>query len=280
MSSDPTATLATDAALEDRITAIIREAGLCRPVNRFFGDARTADTVTPAAALRVGRQWQAMTKAFMFTTIAGLGVMARRFHREDAPDREVLGAFQTAYRVIGDDLANLAPEFSAVSPKGVSGVHYVWWEESILGPLADAVSDAEAADAARLPDGVRDLLANMERLADSPLGAAVQLRVVEAIALDIAVAFRRMYSKVRVAGAGPYTADGALDWIDSHIKAETVHAKSVSDDETGMTVVAATEAERAELLTLAEEYAGNWAKALDAFADALAGTPALLASAR
>ncbi|MFF7231770.1 DUF6202 family protein [Streptomyces sioyaensis] len=272
--------LVSDSALEDRITAIIREAGLCRPANRFFGDARTAESVTPIAALKVGRQWQAMTKAFMFTTIVSLGLMARRFNRESAPEQEVLGAFQTAYRVIGDDLANLAPEFSAVSPKGVAGVHYVWWEDTIIGPLASAVDQAVAASAEQLPEGVRDLLANMDRLAESPLGAAVQLRVVEAIALDIAVAFRRMYSKVRVDGRSPYTASGALDWIDSHIKAETVHAKSVSDDETGMTVIAATAEEREDLVTLAEEYVKNWARALDEFADALADAPALVGSAR
>ncbi|MEW9513666.1 DUF6202 family protein [Streptomyces bacillaris] len=279
MSTDRSA-LASDSAREARVTAIIREAGLCRPENRFFHDARTVESVTPAAALKVGRQWQAMTKAFMFTTVASLGLMARRFHHESAPDQEVLGAFQTAYLVIGDDLANLAPEFSAVSPKGVSGVHYVWWEDSILKPLTGEVSHADAAAAEQLPPGVQALLANMEQLADSPLGAAVQLRVVEAIALDIAVAFRRVYSKVRVNGDSPYTEDKTLSWIDSHIKAETVHAKSVSDDETGMTVIASTAQERADLLTLAEEYAGNWAMALNEFADALAEAPALVGSVR
>ncbi|MGW1675312.1 DUF6202 family protein [Streptomyces sp. NPDC002324] len=268
-----TAVLTSDSVLEDRITAIIRETGLCRPANRFFSDVRIAEHIAPLAALRVGRQWQAMTKSFMFTTISSLGLMARDFNQQIAPDRGVLGAFQTAYLVIGDDLANLAPEFAAVSPKGVAGVHYLWWEESILGPLLASVGETERAEADQLPEGVRGLLANMERLAQSPLGAAVQLRVVEAIALDIAVAFRRMYAKVRIDGASPYSTESALAWIDSHIKAETVHAKSVSDDETGMTVAAATAAERAELLVLSEEYAKSWAAALNEFADALVNAP-------
>jgi hypothetical protein len=268
-----TAVLTSDSVLEDRITAIIREAGLCRPDNRFFSDVRIAEHIAPFSALRVGRQWQAMTKSFMFTTISSLGLMARAFNQQTTPDRGVLGAFQTAYLVIGDDLANLAPEFAAVSPKGVAGVHYLWWEESILGPLVASVGEAERVEADQLPEGVRRLLANMERLAQSPLGAAVQLRVVEAIALDIAVAFRRMYAKVRIDGVSPYNTESALAWIDSHIKAETAHAKSVSDDETGMTVAAATAGERAELLVLCEEYAKSWAGALDEFADALVNAP-------
>lgn len=259
----------SDADLEDRITSIIDEAGLCRPVNAFFNAARALDSVPPPAALRIGRQWHAMTKAFMFTTVASLGLMARRFGAEHAPDHDVLGAFQTAFQVIGDDLANAAPEFSAVAPEGVKGIHYIWWEDTIIAPLAALLHDTAAESPDELPAGVRSLLANMHRLADSPLGAAVQLRVVEAIALDIAVAFRRLYSKVQVGDIKPYAADGALDWVDSHIKAETVHAKCVSDEATGMTVIASTPQERTELLAFAEEYAASWAGALNEFATEL-----------
>ncbi|GHH72910.1 hypothetical protein GCM10017673_28570 [Streptosporangium violaceochromogenes] len=222
----------------------------------------------PDAALEIARQWQAMTKSFMFTTISSLGVMARRFTAQEAPDHEVLGAFQTAYRVIGDDLDNFAPEFSAVSPRGVAGIHYVWWRDSIVAPLEAVIPGAGRE--ARPPDGVAGLLRNMDDLAGSPLGAAVQLRVVETIALDIAVAFRRVFSKVCVDGRKVFPSPESLAWIDSHIKAETGHAESVSDHETGTTVMAESEEERAELLRLATEYARNWALALDVFAAALA----------
>lgn len=254
----------TTTSLDDRVTEIITAAGLVRPANKFFAHARSVERVEPAAALHIALQWQAMTRAFMFTTVASLGVLARRFSTGAEPDREVLGAYQTAYQVIGDDMANFAPEFSAVSPKGADGVHYVWWADSIVGPLANAIEPTETK-----PDGgVAALIANMTRLAGEPLGAAVQLRVVEAIALDIAVAFRRVYTKV---DAELYRAPGALDWIDSHIKAETSHANSVSDHETGMTTMAATAEERAEFERLALEYTANWARALDDFAATLAG---------
>ena len=251
--------------LEDRISEAIAEAGLCRPDNRFFEHARAAEHVEPLAALRIARQWQSMTRAFMFTTVAGLGSLAVRFAAGAEPDREVLGAFQTAYRVIGDDMANFAPDFAAVSPRGVDGVHYLWWADSIVAPLVNALGPADAEPAGDASEGVAALIANMARLAEEPLGAAVQLRVVEAIALDIAVAFRRIFARVEVAGAALYREPGALDWIDSHIRAETSHAKSVSDDETGMTAMAATPGEREEFLRLAVEYAANWARALGDF---------------
>ena len=272
--------LVSEKDLEHRISQTIAEAGLRRPHNRFFNDARTVEPVTPSAALRVGLQWQAMTKSFMFTTVASLGLLASRFNDEAASDREVLGAFQTAYLVIGDDLGNIAPEFAAVSPKGVTGMHYLWWADSIVAPLTGVVDSGQAASAAELPDGVAALLANMKRLAASPLGAAVQLRVVEDIALDIAVAFRRMYSRVAVDGTKVYGATGALDWVDSHIKAETSHAQSVSDHETGMAAIAATAEERTAMLRLVQEYAANWALALDDFAEALAPQPLPVGAAR
>ncbi|QUQ67490.1 DUF6202 family protein [Kutzneria sp. CA-103260] len=258
-------------SFEDRITQIIADAGLVRPDNRFFADARSVERVEPVAGLRIALQWQAMTRAFMFTTVASLGLLAREFSTGTEPDREVLGAYQTAYQVIGDDMANLAPEFAAVSPKGADGVHYVWWADSIVAPLANAVSPAEATAAAATTDGVAALIANMRRLAEEPLGAAVQLRVVEAIALDIAVAFRRVYTKVDLGDTKLYGDPGALDWIDSHIKAETSHASSVSDHETGMTAMVVTEDQRAEFERLALEYTGNWARALNDFDSALVG---------
>ncbi len=205
----------------------------------------------------------------MFTTLAGLGVMARRLNEEQAPSRVFLGAFQTVYQVIGDDLANAAPEFSAVAPKGPDGIHYVWWEDTIVAPV-EALVTAEIRDrAAELPVAVTDLLANMDRLATEPLGAAVQLRVVETIALDIAVAFRRMYGKVEADGSALFGHDGALEWVDSHIRAETVHAAQVSADETGMTSLVASLAEADEFVRLSVEYAEHWSHSLASFVDCL-----------
>lgn len=259
--------------LDERIDAIISESQLRRPRNRFFERAQAADVVTPAAALAIGYHWHVMTRQFMLTTVSSLGTLAREFAAQPAPARDLLGVFQTAYQVIGDDVANLAPEFSAVSPKGPAGIHFVWWEDTIVAPLEEHVDAEGRAAAARLPEGVTALLEDMDRLAEHPMGACVQLRVVETIALDIAVAFRRTCSKVLVDhGRKVFTSTGQLAWIDSHIKAETGHAAQVSNDETGMSGIAVTEERQAEFLSLTERYAHRWSLALADFADALRTT--------
>jgi hypothetical protein len=256
-------------ALDERVDLEIAEAGLGRADNRFFSFARGYETVDFRGPLAVAHQWRAMTKAFMFTTLAGLGVTARALTAQQSPSRDVLAAFQTIFRVIGDDLDNLAPVFSAVSPKGPAGAHYVWWEDSIIAPLSEHVDEAGRKSAAELPEGVVRLIENMERFADSPLGAAVQLRVVETIALDIAVAFRRVYGKLEVNGERLFPETEDLAWIDSHIKAETMHAAQVSDDETGMTFLVTTEAEARTFAEMTAEYSASWAGGLNAFADSL-----------
>ncbi len=146
----------------------------------------------------------------MFTTLSGLGVTARALSAQNAPSHDVLGAFQTIFRVIGDDLDNFAPEFGAVAPKGVPGMHYIWWEDSIIARLSAELDEESRLTATEMPDGVAQLLSNMHRLAYSPLGAAVQLRVVETIALDIAVAFRRVYGKLSSAGRPLFPNPGDL----------------------------------------------------------------------
>jgi hypothetical protein len=258
---------APDVDLERLLDHIIRDVGLRRPENEFFSRASAISTVSPGAALTLARQWQAVTKTFMFTTIAGLGVMAREMNHRQETNRIVLAAFQTAYRVIGDDLCNLAPVFSAVSPKGAEGVHYLWWADSITSPLAAAASEAASRTIDEAGEGVIGLMEKMTALADTPIGPAVQLRVVESIALDIAVAFRRIYSKTLADGQKIFPTARSLSWIDSHIKAETQHFKSVSDEETGMTAFIETEAERALFPAMAGGYALSWAGALREFSE-------------
>ncbi|MER7466106.1 DUF6202 family protein [Streptomyces sp. NPDC097981] len=260
-------------ALDELVDQEIAAAGLGRVDNRFFSFARGYETDDFQGALAVAHQWRAMTKAFMYTTLSSLGVIAHRLARQETPSRDVLAAFQTIFRVIGDDLDNLAPVFAAVAPKGPDGAHYVWWEDAVIAPVSEHVGEAGREAARQLPEGVVRLIENMERFADSPLGAAVQLRVVETIALDIAVGFRRVYGKLEADGRRLFPEPGDLAWIDSHIKAETMHAAQVSDDETGMTTLLTTEEEARLFAGMVREYSASWAGALNAFADSL-GLPA------
>ncbi|MEV7040414.1 DUF6202 family protein [Amycolatopsis sp. NPDC051061] len=256
----------TAPTLDDQVNRLIDGAGLNRENNEFFHRARHCPTVTPEAAYTIAATWGRMTRSFMFTTIASLGLNARRFAMTEEPNHLELAVFQTAYRVIGDDVANFAGEFAAVGPQGAAGIHYVWWHDTVTARLAPHAGEARTPG---VPAGARVLLASMARLADEPLGAAVQLRVVEHIALDIAVAFRRVCTNVVVDGAPLFARHGDLDWIDSHIRAETGHAASVSDDETGMTTAVAPTPDRDRFVALVAEYVASWAGALDEFARVL-----------
>lgn len=255
--------------VERRVDKQITEARLRRGDNRFFAAAKNSNPVTPECALAIAIQFHAMTRMFMFSTISGLGVMARTFSHQKMTDRQLLGVFQTAYHVIGDDLCNIDPEFDSVAPRGPAGIHYLWWYESILGPIAAHVDEARQETISVIPPAVQQLLDNMDRLATHPFGAAVQLRVVETIAQDVAVAFRRMLANMTVDGQSIFPAADDLAWVDSHIRAETSHARKVSDHEVGMAGIVMTELEAEEFVQLTGEYAVNWSRSIEGYVNYL-----------
>lgn len=262
---------AEQSLLEDRVDDQITAARLRPADHPFFAAAKRVAHVEPADALAIAVQFREMTKAFMFTTIAGLGTVARSFAKHPSPHRDVLAVFQTAYRVIGDDLDNIGPVFCTMGPKGPAGMHYVWWDESIVEPIAAHVDDDARSRATVLPPPLLDLLTNMDRLATHPLGSAVQLRVVEAIARDVAIAFRRMLPKVRAGETAIFTSSKDLVWVDAHIRAEALHARQVSDHETGMVAVVTSGVEADEFVSLVDEYATNWSRCLAVYVEHLGG---------
>lgn len=254
---------------DEQIAGCIESARLTRDTNRFFMEAKSVESIEPLPALGVAHGWREITKAFMFTSLAGLGVMAAEADEQTNPNHNQLKAIQTIFQVIGDDLSNLMPVFREVAPKGPEGMHYAWWESTIVNPLKDAVG-APANDTTHLLGPcARALIADMRGLIHEPLGAAVQLRVVEAIALDITVAFKRVFSKVEIDGQRLFTRPEQFQWMDSHIHAEVEHHKAVSDDDTGTTTVADTEEKQTHMLRLTQQYAARWNAALGEFADHL-----------
>jgi hypothetical protein len=250
--------------VEARANSAIEAAKLRRRDHPFLLAAQDAEAISLADALAMCCQFQAMTRMFMFTTISGLGVIARGLARGTQSDRDELAMFQTAYCVIGDDLANLAPAFGEVAPAGPAGIHYLWWQDSFREPIAACLTQQERDRAALIPPELGELLDNMDRLAVHPLGCAVQLRVVEAIAKDVAVALRRVLAKVTVGGR-PLFSRADMTWLDAHIRAETMHAKQVSDEDSGMSLVVKSEAEGELFVELVAEYATNWSRALNVY---------------
>lgn len=257
---------------DEQIAECVESAQLTRDTNRFFIEAKSVESIEPLSALGIAHGWREITKAFMFTSIAGMGVMAAEADAQTRPNNNLLKAIQTIFQVIGDDLSNLMPVFREVAPKGPDGMHYAWWESTIVNPLKDVVG-APANDTTQLLGPcARALIADMRRLIHEPLGAAVQLRVVEAIALDITVAFKRVFSKVEADGQRLFTRPEQFQWMDSHIHAEVEHHKAVSDDDTGTTAIADTEEKQAHMLRLTRQYAARWNAALGEFADHLSVT--------
>jgi hypothetical protein len=249
--------------LDQQIAQCIEGASLTRDCNSFFMGALHLKMMEPAAALRIAHAWREITKTFMFTSIAGLGLMAREAAAQEHPPEALLTTMQTIFGVIGDDFANLMPAFQKVAPTGPAGMHYAWWESDIVSPLMAVTGTTKNPP---LGAGSRRLTEQMRRLADEPLGAAIQLRVVEAIALDLTVAFKRVMTKVTVDGKRLFARRAQLAWMNSHIEAEVAHHKAVSNDDTGTSAIADTEAKRARMLQLTREYVANWSLVLEEFA--------------
>jgi hypothetical protein len=266
---DDLALPASSGDVDNQLARLINDSGLSSSGNRFFQAARAVRQVDGEAALRIAHYWREVTKTFMLTTIAGVGRMAEEASRQADPPRHYLGVMQTIFRVIGDDLNNEMHLFKAVAPVGVGGIHYVWWEDSILRPVAERLRRRGADQMPGLPSRVVALQELMHRMSRSPLGTAVQLRVVEAIALDVVVAFKRVFTRLVIGGSKVFPAGEQLAWMNSHIQAEVAHHSEVSNQGCGMASLADTEAKQKEMLGLTAGYARAWNAALEDFAAAL-----------
>ena len=255
-------------ALEAAMDAIISDACLRPSRNAFFRAARAVATVDAPSGLHIAHNWREITKTFMLSTIVGLGEIARAELSARDPAFNALGVLQTGVRVIADDLDNAAPAFAARAPGVIDGVHYLWWQASILQRIAARCPADVLLHCHASPPTVA-LTGFMRDVATSPLGAAVQLRVVETIARDIAIAFRRVFSRLEIGGEKLFAGRDDLAWIDTHIQAEVIHARDVCDGETGMASLAVSEPERQRLLALTRHYAHLWNEVLEDFAAVL-----------
>jgi hypothetical protein len=81
---------------EAAINQILAEAGLRS--HPFFAPPPGAGAPSPEAAWQIARAWGEITKAFMFTTIASLGVLAAEMDTAPAPaERQQLLTATTEY---------------------------------------------------------------------------------------------------------------------------------------------------------------------------------------
>lgn len=250
---------------ESKVVECLKSNELTSDTNRFFSIARGVKLINPEAALRIAYGWREITKTFMFTSLTGLGILASEAEASNNPDISLLQTIQTSFKVIGDDLTNNMQVFKDVAPAGPTGMHYAWWETDIVDVLRAIIPDKKEHEF--LSPNSQNLIQNMRKLSSDSLGCPVQLRVVEAIALEITIAFKRIFSKVERNGQKLFIKKEQLNWMYSHIHAEVEHHKSVTDEKSGTTVIANTKLKQQRMLELIEEYARNWNAALNDFAD-------------
>lgn len=250
--------------LENKINTIILSSQLTKETNPFFLLAskyqRNNKEITIPVGFTIANHWEILTKTFMFTTFQSLSRLSEEMTTMDKIPDNLLMAFQTGIGVINDDLNNNHPAFHAVAPSGAKGIHYKWWHHDIVKPLKDLSPTTSCA----IAPGTQALLAGMKELANNKLGFAIQLRVVEAIALDIAVSFRSIFENISQNNQSLFSRK-ELNWIIAHIKAEITHHQQVANDNDGIAFLATSAKDQLEFISTLQWYANLWTVALDDF---------------
>lgn len=243
--------------IDSKIDHLIENAKITKETNPFFIKAKQVSQVPLEPALMIAFNWREITKKFMFTVLTGLGVMAEKINELDFPSKYAMRVLQTGIAVISDDLNNVFPALAEKAPSGPEGAHYIWWENSILVPLLEA-GHKKSLPIPIISSKTKRLLQNMNKLSKNSLGVAIQLRVVEAIALDIVLAFLPLFSKTSLDTQPIFQSRENLSWITAHIKAEVIHHRQVTHDDNGVMNIVNTIKEQEELFFLAEEYINSW----------------------
>lgn len=258
-------TLLSPEELDAKITDMIESAGLTQQTNGYFQKAREVKLTSLKPALEIAYNWRAFTKQFVFTVLAGLGTLADDVKEQAQPTDSVLQVLQTGFAIIADDLMNTCPVLSEVAPKGPDGVHYRWWQDTVLKPLEELAATEGVTTDLKLVPQTNKLLAIMSRFGKEKFGAAVQLRIVEAIAYDIVLAFRIMYSNLVINDQAVFPHRDNLSWMNAHVKAEVIHHRQATDEESGLVRIANTVQEQQLLIDMTQEYIEGWVGFLASF---------------
>lgn len=251
-------------SMNHEIENILLKNNLTKKTNVFFNLENTDLQVSPEIAFNIASNWVEITKTFLFTVIQGLGLLAHKLLEEENPNNDQLTVLQTAYSVIADDLNNCHPVFKKVAPSGPAGIHYKWWENTILEKLRPTVNTH-----AVLSDETKMLVNKMRKFACDSMGAAVQLRIVEAIAFNIASSFLVVFGNVKYKDVPVFANEIDKTWITAHIEAEVVHSEKVSNDFSGMARIAQTPNEQNHMLQMTNDYCQAWSATLQCFTNLL-----------
>jgi hypothetical protein len=160
----------THEEMERLVTSYLEDGHLTRETNQFFTETKAIKTVMLLPALEVAHGWREITKTFMFTSITGMGLMAEEAQADEIPNQNLLKTIQTVFEVIGDDLTNAMPVFKKVAPQGPAGMHYLWWDTSIVKPLELEAYRKSGHGKSELGPKAKKLIENMRKLAHEPMG--------------------------------------------------------------------------------------------------------------
>ena len=122
-------------SMNHEIDKIILTNNLTREGNNFFNGVKTFQVIPPEIAFDVAVNWVEITKTFLFTVIQGLGALAFALSQDKNQNIDKHIVLQTAFFIISDDSNNQHPVFKKVAPKGPEGIHYIWWENTVVKKL-------------------------------------------------------------------------------------------------------------------------------------------------
>jgi hypothetical protein len=216
------------------------------------------------SATNIAFNWSKITRTFLFTSIIGLGSFAKKIIGDNEPSEKLLSALQTYFSIISDDLNNTNIIFNHTAPLAYKGIHFKWWDDSILSPLK--IIDPEITF--QISNSTQKLIDKMNQLSNYHLGIALQLRVVEAIALDICRSFYMIFNEIRFKDRKIFN-ETDLAWITTHLRAEEYHHHQARDTISGIICNETSISDQKYFLGEAQEYIKLWSNVLIDFTNTI-----------
>jgi len=233
---------------------LIENADLTKAKNPFFIKAKDIPHMSLETALQIAFNWQEITKQFTITVLKNLEEFAGKINQLNFSPEYVIGALQTGITILSKDLNNTLSMLEEKTTKSPDGMDSIWWEENILNPLLAATKDRSLFLNLKASPQTQQLLQEMNRLSQNPLGFVVQLYVIESISLDAILAFLPIFSKIEVEGQRIFNSSKIISWIMFHIENESVYHHQKTQGDKGMINIISSREDQKELFSLAQDY--------------------------
>ena len=259
--------------LESKISSLIENAHLTKGKNPFFIKAKQIPYISLESALNIAFNWREIMKQFMITVLMSMGELADKVNQLDFSPEYAISALKIGITVVSDGLNKVFSEREKEASKDPDGVNYIWWETSILSPLIAATKNKSFSSEMTISPKAHKLLKEMNKLAKHPLGFAVQLYVIEAISLDIILAFLPLFSRVEVNEQKIFKSSEIISWMMAHLQDELIHIQQPTHDDNGMVNTMSTAKDQEDLFLLAHDYIQCWGEVLEELGELLSREP-------